>query len=290
MFQLNPQENFLISRQLQWQADPATNYVRAVIKDIAGTTLETVNLTDEGDQYFAKSWRVPKDETGNGSYITIIISVYTDAGYTTLNENYATISDTYLIQQRVNSTFALGGGGADISYKKIEEIVRKVMAEMKDGSMEKMMEEHRKKINVAMLEMTKEIIKIGNSYPSLEPIISNLKAEITRLENRIESLPKFKETDYSSLSAGISKLESALADLKNENKENISNLKEEQGRETETIKEAIKNNIEFMKGIVEMYMDMVGNSNITMSLKDMKMPKNEKGERKSFMEIMDKLK
>lgn len=123
--QLNPRESFTIVRQIEDHTDSATYYVRAVIRNAKTDALiETINLTDRGSLRFSESWLVPADGSGQGFWVSILTSVYTDSGYTTKSENYGDKMETYLVQDRVNVNLGgIGGGGSDIDYKRIQKMI-----------------------------------------------------------------------------------------------------------------------------------------------------------------------
>ncbi len=128
--QLNPRENFAVVRQLEDPYDAGTYYVRAVIRNAqTDAIIATLDLALKDNQRYAYNWLVPADPSGQGFWISVVSSVYTDAGHTTKSQNYGDRLDTYLVQERVNPFLnqAGGGGGPDISYKKIEQIVDTVV-------------------------------------------------------------------------------------------------------------------------------------------------------------------
>lgn len=84
---LQPQSSFPIVRQIANHLDATVYYVRAVVRDADGTTIATVDLASKGSQRYQTRYRVPVDSSGQGAYISIITSVYTDAGYTTKSPN-----------------------------------------------------------------------------------------------------------------------------------------------------------------------------------------------------------
>lgn len=125
MVQLHPKESFSIVRQISDHTDIATYYVRAVVRNAkTDALLETVDLTDRGSQRFSKSWLVPADVSGQGLWISILTSVYTDSGYTTKSPNYGDEMETYLVQARqiFNPNYPIPVG-ADIDYKRIKKII-----------------------------------------------------------------------------------------------------------------------------------------------------------------------
>lgn len=119
---LQPQVDFPIVRQIGNHLDSTTYYVRAVVRNASGATIDTVNLDAKGDQRYQTSWRVPADPSGQGAYISIVTSVYTDAGYTTKSPDYSDEENTYLIFDRVMPAMR-GGGGIDART------VRRIMQE-----------------------------------------------------------------------------------------------------------------------------------------------------------------
>lgn len=133
--QLNPRETFSIVRQIEDHTDTSTYYVRAVIRNAKTDAIIQVNgnnylnLVDRGSQRFSQTWQVPADPSGQGFYVSILTSVYTDSGYTTKSQNYGDKMETYLIQDRMNANLGGVGGGPDIDYKKIRRIVEEVVKE-----------------------------------------------------------------------------------------------------------------------------------------------------------------
>lgn len=113
---LQPQKAFTVVRQIANHLDETTYYVRAVIRNAyTDELIETLDLTDRGAQRFSKNWQVPADPSGEGHYISIVTSVYTDSGYTTKSENYGDEENTYLVQDRSGWSHGRGGGALGIS-------------------------------------------------------------------------------------------------------------------------------------------------------------------------------
>ena len=124
--QLTPGETFAIVRQLADPSDTGTYYVRATIRNARTDALiDTKDLTDRGGQRFSVEYQVPS-KSSDPVWISISTRVYTDSGYTTLNTVYGQEIETHLVELRQQH---FGGGGAGVSYKKIEEIVRAVVKE-----------------------------------------------------------------------------------------------------------------------------------------------------------------
>lgn len=128
MIQLQPQEYFTIVRGIEDHTDSNTYYVRAVIRNArTDVVIDTVELTDQGNRRFSKEWQVPADTSGQGFYIVITTTVYTDSGYTTKSSLYGEKFDTYLVQERFNTSLGTGGG-AYVNYEKIEKIIDEKLA------------------------------------------------------------------------------------------------------------------------------------------------------------------
>lgn len=133
MQQINPQSDFPIVRQLEDPADSTTLYVQAVIRDSAtGVTLDTINLTDQGNQRFTGSWRSSADTSGEGLVVDIETTVYTNSGYTTKSNNYRIVSQEYLVMQRIHRGM-LGGGGVGVDYKRLRAIVQEEIKKAPKG-------------------------------------------------------------------------------------------------------------------------------------------------------------
>lgn len=127
--QLRPREIFTIARGLEDHTDSSTYYVRAVIRNARTyAIIETVDLESQaGGHTFLYDWQVPADSSGEGFYILITTSVYTDAGYTTKSDLYGDKLTEYLIADRLNPNSGGIGGGADIDYKKIQKIIKEAV-------------------------------------------------------------------------------------------------------------------------------------------------------------------
>jgi len=120
---LQPQASFTVVRQIANHTDASTYYVRAVIRNAyTDELLATLDLTDRGSQRFSKNWQVPADVSGQGHYISIVTSVYTDSGYTSKSENYGDEENTYLVQDR--SGWSHGRGGGSLSISDVRRVIR----------------------------------------------------------------------------------------------------------------------------------------------------------------------
>lgn len=181
---LQPQVSFPIVRQIANHLDGNTYYVQAVIRDADGNVLETVNLDSQGDQRYQKRWRVVADPSGQGRYISIVTSVYTDSGYTTKSSNYGDEETTYLIFDRVMPAMRGGGSGLD------------------SGTVRRIIQEELKNI-VEDLPKPQEIeIPEQKEY---DEKFNEVLASVGFLADLVEKLPK-KEVDLSPIKDGLGML------------------------------------------------------------------------------------
>lgn len=191
--QLFTNNNFTVVRQIANHTDATTYYVRAVIRNAySDAILDTLDLTDKGSQRFKKDWRVPADPSGEGFYISIVTSVYTDSGYTTKSSDYGDEETTYLVVDRakvIGGGGFQGGGGGSLARRDIRDIVSE--------------------------ELEKIIPKITPKEPKEVKAPKPIEMPKMRFEEvlkAIKDLPKpekCKETD-------LKPLMSAIADLKND--------------------------------------------------------------------------
>lgn len=195
---LKPREYFTIARGLEDHQDSATYYVRAVVRNARTDTLiETLNLDDKGDGHrFAKEWQVPADTSGEGFYILVVTSVYTDAAYTTKSPLYGDKYDTYLVQDRVNPNqpqFGMGLG-PDIDYKKIGKIVS-------EAFMAGISEEIKavKKLSDSLTQVKGLILALPKPEKQKEVSFNPVLKAITGIQDQISNLPAPEKIDLSLL-------------------------------------------------------------------------------------------
>lgn len=169
---LQPQVDFGLTRQLSNHLDAATYYVQAKVYDVDGVLIDTANLTDKGGQRFSRRWRVPVDRSGQGAYISIITSVYTDSGYTTKSDNYGDEENTYLVFDRVLGARGGGSGGGNLDIGTI----RRVVAEELEKALPEEVEEEPEEV---------EIEKPDTTTPKLD----QLTKDIASLQTAIAKIP-----------------------------------------------------------------------------------------------------
>lgn len=198
--QLNPRESFTIVRQIEDHTDLTTYYVQAIVRNAkTDALLATVNLTLKGDQRYSADYLVPVDGSGQGFWISIVTSVYTDAGYTTKSGNYGDKLDTYLVQERPNVNLGLGGGGgSDIDYKKVRKIIKEELDKLDTPEPKTIITERVVEIKVPEIikvESTREIIKkieVPKIIEKEREVIKEIEIEssvnLSGIEKNIEKL------------------------------------------------------------------------------------------------------
>jgi hypothetical protein len=195
---LQPQANFTVVRQLANHLDTDTNYVRAVIRNAyTDAIIDTLNLTDKGSQRFKKDWQVPADPSGQGFYISIVTSVYTDSGYTTKNSNYGDEENTYLVQERVMPLMR-GGGGIDAA--ELRYIVKDELSKLPKPEPVKIPKQQ------MPVDRTNEILSaIDRAKPTIEK--PNFSPVLTAVERAMRAIEEKEVTPATDLSPVLEKIQ-----------------------------------------------------------------------------------
>lgn len=211
MIQIRPSSTFPIVRQIADPTDSATYYVRAVIRDsVSGATLDTVNLTDQGNQRFTHNYAAPQDGSGFGRYIDVTTTVYSDSGYTTRTGVYADESQTYVVKEYTGNLG--GGGGSDVSYKKIREIVREEIEKQEKVEMPEMPEQ--KDLTPAIAAMESRIVEAIRSIPQpdkpekldLSPVLASVDDAVNTMLLAVDQKEVTPETDLAPVMEAIARL------------------------------------------------------------------------------------
>lgn len=191
-----PQSTLRIVRQLTDPLDVGTNYVRAVIRNsTSGDIVATINLTDATNQRFTGEYTTPPDISGMGYYLDVTTTVYSENTYTTKNNNYAIEAHTYFIHEE---KIHIGGGG-DVDYKKIRNIVQEIldgqekptMPTIKDLTPEiKAMEE---RIKDAVAGAVSSIRFPEQVRPDLDGVVSRISSTVENATNAVLMAVEQKE-------------------------------------------------------------------------------------------------
>ena len=241
---LQPQSSFPIVRQIANHLDSDTLYVRAVVRNADGDTIATVDLEDKGGQRFQRRYRVPVDSSGQGAYISIITSVYTDAGYTSKSPNYGDEENTYLVFDRVLGGRGGGGGGTSVDLKAI----RKIMAEeIKKNTPKPIKNEpfpEIPKYEMRWGEILKAIDVLGNdlaSIPREQVSLDGVNQALIEIKTEIDEKPVTEETDLQPIIEDLNGLSLLIDERLDSQKELIESTKTEL---VQTIVDTVKESIE----------------------------------------------
>lgn len=216
--QLQPTEQFTISRQLADPDDIDTNYVQATVRNAkTDALLKTISLSNKGSQRFTAVYEVPADVSGEGFWITITTLVYANAGYTVRNPNYNAEQSTYLVQDRPNKLQNGGGSGADVDYKKITKIIDGIVnppedpkaKEKKEGPLAPVIALLNKSIAIGEAINAKELPETPKpSEPvDLTPVLSALSDVLTAIRDIPDKVPK---TELEPLQSAVNDLTDAI--------------------------------------------------------------------------------
>lgn len=207
MLQIEPRKYFPLTWNVPDPTDSNTYYVRAYIYifNSAGerSTLEEVDLTDNGDQTFIYRYQMPADSSGQGRPVIVHYKAFTDSGYTTEQALYAQPpEEKYLIKKPSTS----GGGffgGSDINYKKIRKMLKKELKNIPKFP----------DIKETNLDPILESIVKNKVIVDLDPVLMAIKnipePERVNLEPVLDAIEQ-KETDLSGLFDGIRNLSKAI--------------------------------------------------------------------------------
>ena len=211
--QISPQQKFVISHQLASAFDEGTYYVQAVVRNaITDTVIDTINLTHKGNQRYTADWYPPADPTGRGLEITMTVSVYTDSGYSTLSTVYATSHETHIIQERYNTSMLMGSGGSDVSYKKIQDIVRDEL-EKQDFSEIKLAIQS---VLSGFSDFKEKVDRTITKKIDVEVNVSEIKKEMRALLDAVQSIkiPEQKEVNFKPILSSLENINTSLTQLK----------------------------------------------------------------------------
>lgn len=257
MRQISPGELFPITRQLSDPSDASTYYIRAYVRWADSDTLlsfsgnQYINLTDQGDQRFRTTMRVPQDKNGGqGSYLTITTKVFTDSGYSSLATNYEIKEEQYLVFDRRNP-FTMGGGGG-VNYESIRNIFKEEMGKNKVEAKEPnlqpiitLLETFEKSIKQSIKDIKFPEQEKVNLQPILDAI-STAKTDVTKSISDIE----FPEPEKVDLSGIESRLDALDIDAYREKMDAMfDRIKEFFRTDIEDIKDLFNQVMTFLKGI-----------------------------------------
>ena len=260
-----PLKAYLVSHKLNNPSDTNQHWVRVVIKNaISGVVLDTLDLTDNGSNYFSKLWQTPVDSTGTGLQLQLIKTVYDDA-YSTESLVYGTTVEDIMVKDiaGVRTLFGGTGGGrgADVDYKKIEKMIRDAIAEIPQVEIPE-----QKEVELGGLE---ESIKSHIDESDKSEELAELKATVQGVSKAIEKLLRDKEVvseqklnEVCELPEKFQMAETSDAELH----DHVSSKTDEHTQSVEELKQFIISRIEELEQKVEEYtskpvqIELTGNS------------------------------
>jgi hypothetical protein len=240
--QLIPQKDFTVVRQIADHTDASTYYVQAVIRNAyTDAVIATLDLDSKGDQRYSKNWKVVADTSGEGLYVSIVTSVYTDSGHTAKSANYGDEEMTYLVKDLGRT---IGGGGGGISAYDLKRIVK---AEIdKIPKPEKVTIPKQEKVEVPLDEVYSRLNTIEESIAKLPQDLVDLTQVGEALETiatMIEEKEVTPETNIKPVLEGLEKghegIKESLVQIKSEIDEALRKQDENVGTR---VKDSIQDN------------------------------------------------
>jgi hypothetical protein len=248
---LIPQRNFTVVRQIADHTDVTTYYVRAVIRNAyTDVILTTLNLEDKTGQRFKKDWQVPADPSGEGFFVSIVTSVYTDSGYTTKSSDYGDEENSYLVINTPSGNHT--GGGVGMGGGLARRDVRDIIQEELEKFLEKLEEIKPEPIDIPKYEMRWD--DILGAVKSLGAKVDKIKVEKPDLEPVIKAISDVK-TDIKNIKApevDLKPLVDKLEEYNIDSKDNADTDKAEMKDIVETaMKGFTKKSEEILKDVLE---------------------------------------
>ena len=212
---LKPHEYFPIYRNLEDPADSGTYYVQAKIrKTRTDELLETLNLTDNGDQRFSKEYQLPGDSSGEGYYITIETTVYTDSGYTTKSNNYAIVTNEYLVDERKQQGGG-GFGGIDLTEGQLKKVIESAIDNKFKGMPKP---EFPKQEKIDLSEIIKKLDSVLKRPEFRDADFSSIHDSLIMVQDKIGQIPTEKP-DFTEITNNLKQTQEiyakGLAEIKN---------------------------------------------------------------------------
>lgn len=207
---LRPQQTKPIARQIGNHLDSNTYYVQAKVRNsLTDELLATVNLTDKGGQRFTGEWLVAQDQTGLGFDVDITTSVYTDSGYTTKSANYADETNEYRVE--VLQTSFGGGGGMDIDYKKVREIIKEELEKLSFPATD-------------TSELDKLLRKVLTRVNVLPDTTADYSENFDEIKSKIDSQEKPEKVNLEPIIQSIDRMAQAHAEVLSDTKNSIESI------------------------------------------------------------------
>jgi len=237
---ISPSQFIPLTYQLPEGVSAPVRYIQAkIIKPSDRSVLATVNLTDNGNGDFSDYSKTPSAiGIGENNYLEVIITVYTDSGYTTPdNLTYATTKYVYYVKEEYGGAIL---GGRETGEIDLSGLVQKIF------------------------EFNPSKVKVKNSFaqrflnvaPKIDQIGIKIDSNGDKLQESINSIAQ--NADYisqalnilvTSSSSKLQEIESLISKINNE--DIINQAIETNALISESREQIIKSNKEISKKIDE---------------------------------------
>lgn len=126
-----PQKQYRIPYKINNPSDSNTYYVQSVITEaVSGRVLATLNLVNDGTNFWSALWNTPADPSGTGYQIIISTTVYADSNYSQVSLVYGTQVDDHIIKDIAGLRVPTAGPGNSVDYKRLEKLIRDIVLEI----------------------------------------------------------------------------------------------------------------------------------------------------------------
>lgn len=201
--QVNPNETIHLAYNIADPTDTTTYFPKAVMRDSAtSATLGSVNLAQDANNHRRYTGNIQAPSmTGNGRYIDIILTVYTDSGHTTVSPVYEEILWNYIVAYRWNQ--ALGGAGSGDPFAGSD-----FRSSIFVG-FEALIKKHLKQKTMKVTHAKTKIVT-----PDIDPMKQELISAVTKSIRNLD-LEKDQEVSTDQIDAITSAVVAAVNDLSN---------------------------------------------------------------------------
>jgi hypothetical protein len=208
-----PYRNYVITRQIYNERDFGQVWIKAWVRD-ADTDealVDGVEMTEATDEIgrFKYTFKLPADPNGNGRQLRVITVVYEDSGYTSRNVNYQ-VEENNIVVRDMNIMGHSGGGGSDIDYKKVREIVKEELAKLPPIDLSDI----KKEIKASVKSILRQLEAIPEA--DLTPIEEQI-SQLVKAISAIPPVPEPKDFDYSefkTIKDKLSKIQIQISDIR----------------------------------------------------------------------------
>jgi len=239
--QIRPNFPLAIVYVISDPSDAGTYYVRSVLRNSAtgaiiqinGANFVNLTVSPTNSRRFSKTIQAPQDSSGNGFYIDVTTTVYTNSGYTTVSSGYQEENVKYFVLEPW--TVALGSGGGrggfvedksgqapGVDYNKIKELILEVFNNLPTS-------------DLPALDLTPIIIHLldlKSSIRNIEPPEvkkNDLEGHTSKLLEAINGIefPEQKETDLSPVIEAVKSIEFPQTLHPDEHREHVQKIYDE---------------------------------------------------------------